>query len=265
MNTLLDNLPLWAIFLLLVCLLILAYEIGFRIGLLQKANFEGGSRSQAGVVVGSLFALSAFFLAFTFNSVNARFDARKQLVVEEANVIGTTYLRSQLLPEPHRTDLLVSLERYVDLRLQGAGLASKADAAAFYQILSDSEELLDTLWQQVLSLNGLDNVDPVIRGLFIEAVNEVIDTHTRRVTVGVHARLPTIILISVGFAVVLGMLVLGYQGGLAGIRSVFVIISLTLALSFVCILIVSLDRPKTSLFDINQQAMQDLKATMSQF
>jgi hypothetical protein len=59
--------------------------------------------------------LLAFFLAFTFGMAGSRFDDRKKLVLEEANTIGTTYLRAELLPEPHRTEIQTLLREYIDL------------------------------------------------------------------------------------------------------------------------------------------------------
>lgn len=257
----LDALPLTVVFFVLIGLFAMPYEVGFRFGRWQSAKHGDVDQSQASAVAGALFAVSAFFLAFTFNSVNTTYSARKQLVVDEANVVGTAYLRSQLMPDPFRTDLHNDLRQYVDLRLLGADTSQTGDNEALLKVVADSEALLDKLWQQMLSLNLVDTVDPVIRGLLVEAINEVIDTHTLRVTVA-FKRLPTIIVISIGLTVMLTMSVLGYPAGVQGRRSLFAALALMLSLSLVCILIIALERPGASLFDINQKAMVDLRQTM---
>ena len=82
---------------------VLAVELGYRLG--------------AGTMVGSLFGLLAFMLTFTFGLAASRFDARRQLVVEEANAVTTAFLRADLLPTPWAERLREHLRDYVKLRL----------------------------------------------------------------------------------------------------------------------------------------------------
>lgn len=256
-----DDLSLPIIFILLLGIFALSYELGFRFGCWRKVSFKDISKSQAGAVMGSLFALSAFFLAFTFGSANSRHEALKELVLEETNVIGTAYLRAQFMPDPYRAKTMTELERYVDLRLQATKAGQKGDMSAVMRSIDESEIILDTIWQQAVAVSHSDTVDSVLRGLFVEAINEVIDTHSRRVTMA-FKRLPIVTLRSIGLTIILTISVLGFQAGLSGVRSVFATLALVLSLSFVCILILTLDRPGLTINSVSQQPMLDLKASM---
>jgi len=93
-------------------------EIGRRIGVRQLAE-EGESASKGlGAIEGAIFGLLGLILAFSLSGALTRFDARRHLVVEEANDIGTAWLRIALLPadaQPHMRDLF---RRYLDSRIE---------------------------------------------------------------------------------------------------------------------------------------------------
>ena len=79
--------------------------------------------------MGSTLGLLAFMLAFTFGMSGSRFDARKQLVLDEASAVLRTYQRAQLLPEARRGTCRRLLEEYVDLRLRAARSLSVASCS----------------------------------------------------------------------------------------------------------------------------------------
>src|SRR5690606_38751307 len=107
---LLLSLPAWGILLILVALLLLADELGFRLGR-RHATDSQDRCSRVAVFVAALLALLGLLLAFSFSIVEARFSARKALVIDEANAIGTTYLRAKLLPAPHGERIQRTLRR----------------------------------------------------------------------------------------------------------------------------------------------------------
>src|SRR5689334_8322260 len=93
-------LQLWAVFVLTLAVCIGSAEAGAvlaGIAIHKKKLHE--PEAPLGALVGAMLGLLAFILAFTFGMTGSRFDARKQLVLDEANAIGTTYLRAGLLPE----------------------------------------------------------------------------------------------------------------------------------------------------------------------
>ncbi|MDA0834855.1 MAG: hypothetical protein O2955_03525 [Planctomycetota bacterium] len=116
----LDVLPLWAFFALSCLIVWSALETGYRIGRWRHRHASDEKDAAVGVIVGSILGLLGFMLAFTFGVAASRFEERRQTVLEEANAIGTTYLRTQLLPEPQRSDAASLLREYVDVRLNAA-------------------------------------------------------------------------------------------------------------------------------------------------
>jgi len=71
-------------------------------------------------MVAAELGLLAFLLAFTFGIGASRFEMRRQILIDEANAIGTTYLRAAMLPTPQREDARRLLKEYVDVRIGGA-------------------------------------------------------------------------------------------------------------------------------------------------
>jgi len=97
--TALDVFPLWGLFLTVVVLVLAAIEGGYRLGSCRHRQSGREKEAPVGAMVGATVGLLAFMLAFTFGMAASRFDTRKQLVLDEANAIGTTYLRTAMLPE----------------------------------------------------------------------------------------------------------------------------------------------------------------------
>jgi uncharacterized membrane protein len=92
----------WLLFAICLVLLFLSAEIGYRLGVKNQTTATDKVQSQVNTIAGAVLGLLALLLAFTFSMAATRFDLRKQLVVQEVNSIGTTYLRAQTLPEPYR-------------------------------------------------------------------------------------------------------------------------------------------------------------------
>src|SRR4051812_10427232 len=95
----LDALPLWALFAATIVVVLLSIEAGHRLGQFRRRHSEDEKEAPVGAIVGATLALLGFVLAFTFGVAASRFDARRQIVVEEANAVGTTFLRAGLLPD----------------------------------------------------------------------------------------------------------------------------------------------------------------------
>ena len=108
----------WLIFATLLGLLFLATEIGFHLGRRVPTGINEHTRSQITMIQAAALGLLALLLGFALSMSISRFDARRQLVVEEPNAIGTTFLRAQLLPEPQRTQVFNRLRPYLDIQLE---------------------------------------------------------------------------------------------------------------------------------------------------
>lgn len=254
-TTALDVLPLPAAFLLIVFLVLLSIEGGFRLGLYRRKRSEQEKDAPVGAMVGSTLGLLAFMLAFTFGMAASRFDARKALVLEEANAIGTTYLRAAMLPEGGDT-VRGLLRDYVDQRL-GAVKTGYAVSA-----LKESEALQSKLWALAVTA-GQQHPDSIIVGLFVESLNDVIDIHSKRVTAGLRNRIPGTIWISLFVIAALSLGAMGYHSGLAGPTRSLAVVAVAFAFSAVIGLVVDLDRPQEGALVVSQQPLIDVRQSMT--
>src|SRR5271165_5450144 len=111
----------WLIFVVFFgAILIAASEAGFRLGRKAVSRSAENAKSQLGAVEGGILALLGLLLGFTMSMAVTRFEVRKQLVLDEANAIGTSYLRTRLVPDPEGTEIANLLREYVAVRLQYA-------------------------------------------------------------------------------------------------------------------------------------------------
>src|SRR5947208_16400021 len=111
----LDALPLWALFIVILLVVLLSVECGYRLGKYRRSRHEQEKEAPLGTMVGAPLGLLAFILAFTFGLAAARFDSRRQVLLDEANAIGTTYLRAGMPPE-RGEQIRALLRDYVDAR-----------------------------------------------------------------------------------------------------------------------------------------------------
>lgn len=252
----LDFLPLGVFFLVCAVLLWLALEGGYRLGWWRHAQFADEKEHPVGAMVASILGLVALVLGFTFSLAASRFDARRMAVLEEANAIGTTYLRSRLLPEPHRAEVAKLLREYVDVRVHGR------EAGRTQQALTRSEQLHELLWAEATAVAEQDT-HSIVTGVFIQSLNEVIDLHAKRVLVGIRSRIPLVIWIGLFGLSMVGMAAVGYHAALSATRRSPAMIALVLAFSVVLMIITDLDRGQEGLLQVSQQAMIDLQNSMT--
>jgi hypothetical protein len=251
----LDALPLFGVYLVTSLVALLAVELGFRLARRRATQSQQEEEAPVGAMVGATLGLLAFMLAFTFGLAASRFDVRKGLVLDEANAIGTTYLRTALLPEPERTEIRTLLRAYVDVRLQFTQL-DKREA-----VLRRSQELQDQLWSRAVAVTGRD-AGPMV-ALFVSSLNDVIDLDAKRLNLGVRSRVPLSIWAALYFVALATMSAVGYHAGVTSARRSPVILSLVLTFSAVMLLIADLDRPYEGLLTVSQQPMVDLRDSLA--
>ncbi len=116
-NQPLDVLPMWAVYPFTVAILVAAVAIGYRYILAKRRETPDTSDKGMGAISGATLGLLAFLLAFVVGFGLNLYSERRMLVIDEANAIGTTYLRAGYLDEPIRTESRDLLTQYVDQRL----------------------------------------------------------------------------------------------------------------------------------------------------
>lgn len=257
-----DIVPVWALFFLTIGFVLLSVEIGFLIGRTVRSKTEDERESPASSISGVILGLQAFMLAFTFGIVSDRYDSKKALVREEANTIRAAFQRAEFLAEADRLKAKALLHDYVDQRVM---VGQARDAQLAHDSLGDA--LL--MQQQLLGIavaNGRANIDSDIGALFVESVNEIANLHATRVSLGLHARIPTGIWAVLLSLLILGMIGVGYHTAIADSRRSRVTPILAVAFSLVIALIAALDHPGDKLMPVSQQplvtVLSEIKSSM---
>ena len=252
----LEQIPLWGVFLLTVIMVLLSIWVGTLLGNRRRRQPDHEAESSLGTIIGATLGLLAFMLAFTFGIAAGRLQTRMQLLLDEVNAIGTTYLRAGLLLEPHRSEIQKLLREYVDIRANLAKESILQQTKKLQEALSRSETLHDQMWSHAVAMAGADR-NSEIDALFISSLNEMIDLHNSRVTV-VQYRIPMAIWYALYLITILSMVAVGYQAGLSGKSSLKAGIVLALTFSVVILLIADLDRATGSL-RVSQQPMLEFQ------
>jgi hypothetical protein len=258
-DTLLDRSPVWLIYAGTVLLLLAGNEIGYRIGVWRRTRMPEGEKAPATAIVGSTLGLLAFMLAFTFGMAGSRFDARKQLVLDEARPsCGRTSAPSSC--EPQRSEV----------QPIAAGLCGAAGGRAEGAERFRAQEL-------VTRSKGSRMRSGNRRGTLAERPSPSLSSSSSRsradgpANAGACARRfgnripPAIVMTLYGIAF-LALPATGYGAGLAESRTT-VPRSCLLILTFaaIIVLIVDLERPRQSLFEVSQQPMADVVRRIQSF
>ncbi len=247
----LDTLPIGVVIGLFGLITLACYEIGFRVGRWWQAREPGEQEGPTGTLVGALLGLMAFLLAVTMGMAADRFDARRGMVLAEANAIGKAYLQADYMPPAETDQMRELLREYLPLRIN-------TDPGELAAKIKRSEELHAAMWAITAEV-ARSGHNPDLMSSFGESVTEIVSLHQSRIVAGVYARVPDTILLLLlaGSALALGMV--GYSAGLAGRRSVLSALVLIVALGAVLTLVIDLDRPQEGFLRVSQQPLLDVQ------
>lgn len=251
----LDALPLWGVFIFILLVVLLSVELGYRLGKYRRSRREEEKEAPLGTMVGATLGLLAFILAFTFGLAAARFDARRQVLLDEANAIGTTYLRAGMLPEGGE-QIRGLLREYVTVRLDAVRSGDIAEG------IRRSDDIQQKVWTEAETV-GNKNPNSIVVGLFVQSLNEMIDLHAKRLQVGVRSRIPGAIWLGLFAVASLSLATMGYHAGLSGTRRSLAILAVAVTFSVVIELIADLDRPLEGVLRVSQQALLDVQRSMN--
>lgn len=253
----LDHLSIWLLVGCIAAGIFISIEAGYRFGKFRCAHGEPESGGPLGAIVASTLGLLAFMLTFTFGFAASRFEERRQMVVEEANAIGTAYLRAGLLPVQQKVEVRSLLREYVDSRLE---LVRTGDAAL---ALRRADELHRLLWSEAEAAGKLAP-ESVSVGLFIDAINTTIDVHSKRVLIGLRSRLPIILWVALFLLTIFSMAGVGYQEALAKSRRSPATVVMVFSFLIVTMLIIDLDRPREGMITVSQESIVNLRNSFDQ-
>jgi len=248
------GLHLWLVGVFLLASMRVASEIGFRFGRHSRTRNDADTKPWIAAVEGALFGVLALLLGFTVSMAVSRFDARRVLLLEEANAIGTVFWRTQLVPAPANSEMVGLLREYVDARLQ----FDRSSSAQDFQVARDrADKLQNELWSRGVAFAAKDPRS-VTAGLLLESLNQTFDLETAR-WAAFNARVPQTVILVDAVAALLAIALVGYSFGLGGRRNPFTEWWLTVCLTLVLMVIIDLDHPVHGLIHVSQQPMIDLQ------
>lgn len=251
------RLNLWVLLVLLAAVLGVAAGGGLALGQRVRRTSDR-DRESVGTVQGTIIGLVALMLAFGLTMAVGRYENRRAQLVTEADAIGTTYLRAQLLDEPMRTESLDLLREYAT---DAAQLAHEIpDSATFRRTSEAMERLQRDLWRWAGRATAASPNGNATR-LYVETLNEVIDAHADRVA-SLRNRLPTpVVLLEIfGSAVALAMLAMYLTVVGRGAAVTAVTASVFLALLLITL---DLDRPSRGFITVPATPLEEARASMS--
>jgi Protein of unknown function (DUF4239) len=242
------------LFILLFVLFAVALEIGFRIASRRKESEDPDLHEQAVGVRDGVIVLLSLLLGFTLALALPRYDLRRQLIVDEANAIGTTDLRAQLLPEPARTKTLDLLRQYVDARLKFSESSSDSTEAA--EATVQSRQLQAELWSQAKEVAAANSTP--ITSLYVASLNDMIDLEAKRVAAR-RSRVPISIWVMLFLLSLLACLSFGFS-----LRRRFLLsmVVTPLMISIVMALIADLDTPSRGFIRVDLDSMRTLQSDL---
>lgn len=198
----------WKVFAVLCAAMFVMLELGRLFGRRRlRADPQWDGRG-TGALESTVLALLGLLLAFAFSGAWSRYDARRQLILQETNAIGTAWLRLDLVPEPARAPLQASFRRYVDLRLESTRASETRPGEALVAVQR-------SIWTAAVAATQ-GAADGRLGQLLLPAVNEMFDlASTRYVAVQTHP--PAIVFVMLQVIMLFAALLAGY--GMAAGRS----------------------------------------------
>jgi hypothetical protein len=235
-------------------------EVGFRLGRRWHPGSDDAYRRHFGSVLGSLLGLLALLLSFTFVMSANRYEARRQLVLSDANSLESLYLLSSLLPEESRRPFKQSLRKYVNLRSQVARLRHDPSLEEITDLSAEVEVLHSQMWKTTRESATANPparfAEPILKGLI-----DALSIHRARMF-GWESRVPDSIICLLLLGCVAGMGAIGLSGGLGNHRGLPARVIVTILLCSTIYVVLDLDRPHEGLIHISQSPMLHLQSTL---
>ncbi len=232
-------------------------ECGVRLG--RKVRALGGA-SEAGAIEGAIFALLGLLLGFAFAGSMGRLDQRRDLVVQEANAIGTAFLRIDLLPDEDQKPLRGLFRNYLDARL---GIYEAIDSGADPNpAIKNAERLQGEIWNAAV-ISSRKGPDSPLTALVPPAINEMIDVTSAR-AVALNTHMPMAILALLLGVALISAFVAGYSMSKMGRWRFFHAAIYSVAVSLTIYSVLDIDNPRAGVIRLQtaDQALRELQESI---
>lgn len=247
-----------AIAISLLLLMVFALRLGHMVGV-RSTRIKNCKpcKEHIATLLSSLLGMLALILGFSFSIALERHGSRSEAVIEEANAIGTAYLRTEILPETYRTQTQQLFAQYIDVRLKEShlNLTQYAQREALNQ---QANQLQMQLWK-ASSQAAVQDPNPVTTGLYVQALNDMIDAYGKRYA-ELNRHIPELVLLLLFLAFIVSGSMLGYSAGVSNHQPSNVVYVMLAVVILMMYLVIDLDRPRRGLIYIDQTPMQSLKS-----
>lgn len=253
---LLDELPLWLLFVLSILLIAASWAAGFHLARRAARRADAREERFAGEIMGAVLGLLAFLLAFTFDMAMSRYVDRQDLAREEAEAIRSAFTSAAYAEEPERSLLRAALRRYAEVRA-----APVRDQASFEDGIRRSAES----HAEILRLGeiiGRGRAVTDVHALVVSNLDEMMGLHHRRVALGMRSRTPSSVIFTLCLVMAVAMFTVGWNAAEHATRRYATMGAFAIGFSAVIVLIAELDRPKNRLVAENRQVMEELRVWM---
>ena len=221
--------------------------LGYRYRQWQSRRRERSDSEGLGQIESSLMGLAALMLAFTFGLAQSKFEARRQLIIEEANDISTAILRCDLYPDSVRSLLRQDFKEYVDARV--AYYETGADEREMQEALKKCGMYSNRIWKRTVDYaRGSTQIIPSSQ--MIPALNSMIDITTTRDAQRL-AKVPPFILFVLAVLILTSSFMVGY--GQKGKRNLIWVSAFALMTTITLYLILELDRPRRGIINLHRE------------
>jgi hypothetical protein len=250
------SLPSWAVALIVFGIIGAATAGGYAVGRYLREH-QAKLREPFGVLQGALLGVVGLILAFGLTLAVGRYEDRRAAMVTEANAIGTSYLRSQLLAEPVRTRSLQLWPKYTDLALRIS--KEVPDSSAMHRTTAAEDVLQRRLWGLAGQAIGAAPLASAPR-LYVDNLNATFDAQEARLS-ALNNRVPGAVLVLeiFGAAAALGLLALHIS--ILG-RGLVAMLAATVLVTLLLLVIFDLDRPTRGLIKVPSTALESVRASM---
>jgi len=237
----------------------LMIELGRRVGARQRARLMEGGGAGVGAVEAAIFGLLGLLIAFTFQGASARFDARRELIVQEANMIGTAWLRVDLLPAGAQPAMRELFRKYLDSRLET--YRKIPDMVAVEAELARTAQLQKEIWN--IAIAGQRDVGQAVVVGLLPVLNEMFDIVTTR-TMARKTHPPTIVFIMLALMAGAAGFVAGHGMSGSKERSWVHSVGFAAVLAFTVYVIMDMYYPRVGFIRLDDfdQVLVDLRQSM---
>lgn len=234
---------------------IVSLKIGFRLARTGRRPIRE-QEAQVRTMTGASVGLLTFMLVFTFWIASSHYNQAREVVLDEAGFIGTTYMRAALLPEPYRLEIRNLFREYVDVRLAGIQSGDVAQAS------SREEEVRRRIWSRTMAARE-ETGDPIFDEFLRRSLSKFIALHTKWVGVQKEFNISTVVWVALYVIIALTMISIGFHAGMTNMSRAPVIPVFVLLLSVLMFLIADLDTPHVGALRVNHWSLIELRNTMS--